>query len=79
MSAKNCTTDVIDVAEFKNDDKIFVKVQFVMFFNLLRIIIPFSTNPQPPPPTKFISSDREFNSASFGTSHVLGSCGLDEK
>ena len=79
MYANNCTTDVIDVAEFKNNDEIFLEVDFAEFFNLLRMIIPFSTKPQPPLSTKFISSDREFNSASFGTSHVLGSRGLDEK
>ena len=78
MIADSFTTSVIDVAEFKNDHEKFLKVDFDAIFNLLKKFFPFSTNPQTPASTKPTPSEREFNSASFDTSHAMRSHALVE-
>ena len=76
LTSENSLTYVIDAADFKYHHKNFLKDDLGWIIGLLKGFFPFSYHPQPPASTKFIQSERELNSTSFDTGHVLGFHGL---
>ena len=79
LTSENSTTYVIDVADFKYHHKNFLKDDLGWIIDLLKGFFPFSCHAQLCPCTKFTQSERELNSASFDTGHVLGFHGLAKK
>ena len=78
MCLKSHILYVIDVADFKNDNRVILNSRFLGVFNPFFSFLAKPKRSTPVDALKLVATDRELNFASFDTKHVMRSHALQK-